>query len=354
MMPNISVLIIEDEENYRLFLKKVVEKRYECETASNGIEAKEKIRHGKYDIIIHDLRLPGIKGRDLIHYVRNYVDQDIVNIIITGYENDWPPIDSKEEDVFYYLKKGEFKPDDLLKILENAAKIRENRLSEKKHLFNIIKQEKKSFLTKLAISIAHEINNPLQSMMLATHMIKRNFSRKITGYRDELDEELKILEKSIQRIKKTIELLIDFNRKNPSEGKILSIDRILNTTLSFLRPIAKERGIKINNPELNGYTSHPMVKDSYVFALLYFFLEYVEFPIKDISFKIKDDDSKVYIIIESEIKDVHSKKIRYIKELYLSRDIFNILGGRLSMNTGNYRYTTVIEILTTKQNLKTA
>ncbi len=340
-----KVLVVEDEENYRTFLKKVVERRFECETASNGNEAKAKILKDKFDIIIHDLRLPGIQGKELIKYVRRFVDNDIINIIITGYENDWPTIESKEEDVFYYLKKGEFKPDDLIKILENAIKVRNNRLNEKNNLYELIKREKKSFLTKLAISIAHEINNPLQSMILVTHLLKRNFLRMNNSpVSMDIDEELNILEKSIQRIKKTIELLIEFNTKNPSEEKYQYIKEILKLSVSFLRPITKERGIKLNDIVYLNDVSSILISDSYIFALLYFFLEYVDFPIKDINLIVKRDKSQIILIIKSLIKTIWSDNIKEKEKLYLSKDIFKILGGSVTIHRGKTKIITMIKI----------
>ena len=101
----IKILIIEDEEFYAAFLKKIIIKKYHCDRARDGIEAKKLLLKNRYDILIYDLRLPGILGKDLLQYVRKKVDPDIINIVVTGYEEDWPPVEATGEHVFFYLKK---------------------------------------------------------------------------------------------------------------------------------------------------------------------------------------------------------------------------------------------------------
>jgi len=128
-----NILIIEDEDLYRNFLQKITSNRYSCDTAKNGDEAKTLLSRNSYDVVLYDLRLPGISGKDLIHFVKNKIDPDIVNIVITGYEEDWSPVEATEENIFFYLKKGYFHPAELLKIIDSALQLRNFRLNERAH-----------------------------------------------------------------------------------------------------------------------------------------------------------------------------------------------------------------------------
>ena len=343
-----KILVVEDEDNYRQFLKKVVEKKYSCETASNGNEAKNKILKGNYDIIIHDLRLPGIQGKDLIHFIRKSVDKDIINIVITGYENDWNPIEATSEDIFYYFRKGEFKPDDLLRILENAEKIRKIKINEQKNIHNLINEEKKSYFSKLAISIAHEINNPLQSMMLITHMLKENLKGISSDSSRTLTEEIDILENSINRIKQTVELIINFNRDNFDEGEKTDIYWIIEQSIAFIRPIAKEKGIKINEPVIEGKSIPKSLNSTHLFALLYLLLEIVDLNIRDISILAKREEDSCFMRIICNIKkDITEKRdIKIIKNdisIESSLNIFKKLGSKLSIKRTDEKITILIK-----------
>ena len=55
-------------------------------TAANGIQALELIRKEKTDILITDIRMPGLNGLELIEKVRE-ISPDIKIMIISGYAN---------------------------------------------------------------------------------------------------------------------------------------------------------------------------------------------------------------------------------------------------------------------------
>ena len=58
----IRILIVEDEEEIRKSLRELFESDYEVEEAADGIEAIEKARSLKPDLILLDLRLPKVDG----------------------------------------------------------------------------------------------------------------------------------------------------------------------------------------------------------------------------------------------------------------------------------------------------
>ena len=238
-----KVLIIEDEDFYRKFLLKILQKRYDCDTARNAEEARALLLQHNYDIVLYDLRLPGISGKDLVQWVRNDIDPDIVNIVITGFEDDWTPVQATEENIFYYLRKGDFQPNELLKIVGNAAAVRKMRLDERDSFNDQLASEGMAHAGKLAASIAHEINNPLQSLYLLIDALK--FKLSAADLASTCAKDLKLMEKGLERIGTIVKQLvhlyrIDSDRTGPERVRI-----VLQRALSFLRPIAKEQQIGI-------------------------------------------------------------------------------------------------------------
>lgn len=83
-----KVLIVDDEPKLREGLKSIVpwtELGYQVvDTAANGNEALEK--HGKYDpdLMLIDIRMPGMDGLQLIEAIRN-LDAEIHLLILSGY-----------------------------------------------------------------------------------------------------------------------------------------------------------------------------------------------------------------------------------------------------------------------------
>ena len=69
------ILVVDDEEIILdLSVDILTGRGYEVETASTGEIAREKIESGSYDLIIADIRMPGmISGIDLFHWAKRYM-----------------------------------------------------------------------------------------------------------------------------------------------------------------------------------------------------------------------------------------------------------------------------------------
>lgn len=67
-----NILIVEDDAHINNLLKEALEKEsFACEQAFSGSEAKLLIEMKSYDLILLDLMLPGIKGEDVLAFIRS-------------------------------------------------------------------------------------------------------------------------------------------------------------------------------------------------------------------------------------------------------------------------------------------
>ena len=65
------ILVVDDDENLRMVLEEtLISCDYNVDTAESGSDALLKIKENKYDLVITDLMMPGIKGVDLIKKTR--------------------------------------------------------------------------------------------------------------------------------------------------------------------------------------------------------------------------------------------------------------------------------------------
>lgn len=83
------ILIVDDEESVAFFLaENLVEQEpgYQVETASSGEEALAKMTARPFDLVITDLRMPGINGLELIERARVHSPHTRL-ILMTGYGN---------------------------------------------------------------------------------------------------------------------------------------------------------------------------------------------------------------------------------------------------------------------------
>lgn len=81
------VLVVDDEETIRLALSRFLRLRgYEVEVAGSGAAALEKLSHGKFALMVCDLRMPGMSGIELLPHALA-IDPDLGALMLTA-DND--------------------------------------------------------------------------------------------------------------------------------------------------------------------------------------------------------------------------------------------------------------------------
>jgi excisionase family DNA binding protein len=99
------ILVVDDEESIRELLSKALAlAEYEVDTVPDGRQAIERIRLGHYDLLITDLKMPGIDGLSLIREAKR-LSADLPVIIITGYSTESSAIEALNLGVAGYLTK---------------------------------------------------------------------------------------------------------------------------------------------------------------------------------------------------------------------------------------------------------
>jgi DNA-binding NtrC family response regulator len=80
-----SVLIVDDEKNILLTLSQSLEAlQLEADTARSGEEALAKLEGKRFNLILLDIRMPGMDGMEVLRRVRE-IRPDILVIMITAY-----------------------------------------------------------------------------------------------------------------------------------------------------------------------------------------------------------------------------------------------------------------------------
>ena len=81
----ISVLVAEDNDSFRKVLREsLLRDSYEVEEARDGREALEMLGRRHYDILVSDVKMPGVDGLELLKSARQ-ADPDTVVILMTAY-----------------------------------------------------------------------------------------------------------------------------------------------------------------------------------------------------------------------------------------------------------------------------
>jgi excisionase family DNA binding protein len=99
------VLVADDEASIRELLSKTLAlAEYDVETAPDGRAAVERLRLGHFDLLIADLKMPGLDGLTLIREAKR-LKSDLPVIIITGFSTESSAIDAVNLGVAGYLTK---------------------------------------------------------------------------------------------------------------------------------------------------------------------------------------------------------------------------------------------------------
>jgi two-component system, response regulator, stage 0 sporulation protein F len=83
-----NILIVDDDDGIRIMLEtKLFKLGYKCSVAANGLHALQKIRALEhFDLVICDLKMPGMSGLDLVKELRgDQLFKEIPVLLITGY-----------------------------------------------------------------------------------------------------------------------------------------------------------------------------------------------------------------------------------------------------------------------------
>jgi len=81
--------VVDDQPQIRRVLRTaLVAKGYEVEDACDGEAAFEKLREGRYDVILLDINLPDIKGSELCRAIRSTSDVGIIMLTVRNSEAD--------------------------------------------------------------------------------------------------------------------------------------------------------------------------------------------------------------------------------------------------------------------------
>jgi two-component system NtrC family sensor kinase len=111
----------------------------------------------------------------------------------------------------------------------------------------IIRSEKMVSLGKMSASIAHEINNPLSSVLTYVRLLMRlNEEGKISCERDrDIKKYLNIMESELSRCGDIVKNLLSFSRQSRAEIKDHHVEELIKRSLSIIEHELQLKGIKL-------------------------------------------------------------------------------------------------------------
>ena len=116
------ILIIDDEESIRkAFSLSLEDAGYAADTAATGEEGLEKVKADQYDMILLDLKMPGMDGVETLRGIRKLYEDLPVYIITAFHAEFFDQLQSATKDgIEFELLRKPIESDDLCAIVDGV------------------------------------------------------------------------------------------------------------------------------------------------------------------------------------------------------------------------------------------
>jgi len=146
-MPLKALIVDDDRKLLSVLTSLLVEDNHDVTACNNGLDAIQKCREEKFDLLISDLMMPGASGLEVLKETRKLYP-DILVILITGFASIESAIQAIREGAYDYITKP-FKLEEIKIVVNNAQErihlVRENQrllaeLQEAYHQLHTVKR----------------------------------------------------------------------------------------------------------------------------------------------------------------------------------------------------------------------
>ena len=244
-----AILVIDDEKAMRDSCSQVLTKDgYLTETAQDGDSGLQKVNQLKPDLVLVDLKMPGMGGMELLEKIAE-IDSNIVSIVITGYATIESAVEAMKRNAYDFIPKP-FTPDQLRIIVGRGLEKRKLAFESAR-----LRQEKETMRENFITLVSHQLRSPLISIQQYFNVILEGFAFKgeWTGQQNELVEKVT---KRIDSLLKLIDDWLDMSRVEA--GKLIdnfgpvALGPILSETIELLKPLAETRKVTLEANLCNG------------------------------------------------------------------------------------------------------
>jgi len=221
-LDNLRVLLVDDEVDFLHSLSQRLSLRnLNVLTASSGLEALDVLAREPVDVVLLDVKMPGLDGIQTLKAIKNTYPAAKV-IMLTGHAELETSLDGIDLGFFDYLTK----PVDLNKLITKLKEARESLPDQEraaseptfgeKMKRQMIAADRLASLGTMAACVAHEMNNPLAVINEATGWLKTIVANEKSipaSFRDKLHLGLDKTAASLDRARSISQGLLNFARR---------------------------------------------------------------------------------------------------------------------------------------------
>lgn len=109
----------------------------------------------------------------------------------------------------------------------------------------LLRSEKMASIGKLAATVAHEINNPLFGILTYARLVLRELQRRDVPNREEMAEQLQIIERESKRCGDLVKNLLTFSRQAPSHREPNDLNTVVDRAVLLVKHKLEMQNIEL-------------------------------------------------------------------------------------------------------------
>ena len=169
-----KILVIDDEPSVRLLLEReLTERGYQVTSSGDPERATEVDNLAEFEVVITDVRMPGIDGLEVTRRVKAAYPQTEV-ILMTGYASLETAAEGMHLGAYDYIAKPFGNLDLVVASLERALERRQLSSLATELKRQLAHSDRLAAIGQLAAGVAHEINNPAGFVMANLTVMKQS------------------------------------------------------------------------------------------------------------------------------------------------------------------------------------
>ncbi|MDR3631016.1 MAG: response regulator [Desulfocapsaceae bacterium] len=132
-MEPFNVLIVDDEQEFReMTIKRLNKRGLRCFGAENGMEALEQVEKREIDVVLLDVKMPGMDGIMTLREIKR-IQPEIEVVMLTGHASVESGIEGMRLGAFDYLMK----PIELEPLIEKLLEANEKKVLRRQSMDSI-------------------------------------------------------------------------------------------------------------------------------------------------------------------------------------------------------------------------
>lgn len=251
-----TILVADDEEDLRGFLSSELARNYKVIEASDGVEAISFVRQFEPDLVLLDYMMPDKNGMEVCREIRNDARLSHIPVImLTARADEKIKLECLEAGASDFISKpfalGELslRVKNQIGMIAFQRQLREKNVELAKAMeqlkeseVQMLRQEKLSALGRMSAGIIHEINNPLNYVQAAHHMLGVH-GRELKGETAEFFEDaLKDAQEGVKRTEQIISDLRSFTMTGPQPLGSVGLGDVIEAAQRFFGDQLKKLG----------------------------------------------------------------------------------------------------------------